>query len=622
MFGGRGMHRAAAFEGRPRDTGQTLRRLVGYLRPFWLHLLAASLLVVLSSLAGLAGPYLIGAAVDRFISPDPATTPPPFPLMPTGLGQRAGLGAMMLILLATYLVNWGASAGQFYLMVLVGQRLLYDLRQQIFARFQSLSLSFFDQHEAGDLMSRLSNDTDVINTVLSGGLVRFAGNLLMVVGITAVMLALNWRLALAALTTVPVMLIVTVFFSRRARAAFRRTRQTLGEVSAELEQNISGVRVVQAFGRERESLAEFDAANAANRDANIAAQSVTSAFSPTLDVLSSIGLAIVIAYGGYLALNQAGSVGTIISFLFYVRRFFEPLRGIANLYAQMQAALAGAERIFDILDTEPEVTDAPDAIPLPPVSGRIEFENVCFAYKSDEPVLRGVSLTAEPGQTIALVGPTGAGKTTIVNLLARFYDASAGAVRVDGHYVQEVTRESLRQQMGVVLQDTFLFSGTVMENIRYGRLDATDEEVIQAARIARADDFIQRLPQGYETELGEKGVRLSHGQRQLIAIARAVLADPRILILDEATSSVDTRTERLIQEALRELLAGRTAFVIAHRLSTVQNADQVLVIEEGQITERGTHRELLARGGKYRDLYVSQFREPDGKERTWTPSAS
>jgi ATP-binding cassette subfamily B multidrug efflux pump len=618
MFGGgHGMRRAVRFEGRAQDVGQTLRRLLGFLQPFWLHLLGVVLLVVIGSATQVAGPPLIGVAINRFISPEAeGALSQPLPFIPEGLDQRAGLAAIMLLLLASYLLNWGATAAQFYLMTLVSQRLLYDLRERIFGCIQSLSLSFFNRHEVGDLMSRLTNDTEVINAVLSGGVVQFASSLFMVVGIGGMMLGINWRLALATLITVPVMLIATVFFSQRARAAFRRTRETLGEVSAELEENISGVRVVQAFGRERISLAEFDAANVANRDANVAAQSITSAFSPTLDVLSSVGLAIVVAYGGYLALNQAGSLGDIVTFLLYVQRFFQPLRGIANLYAQLQAALAGAERIFDLLDTQLEVADAPGAIDLPPLAGRVEFDDVHFAYEADEPVLLGVSLTAEPGQTVALVGPTGAGKTTIANLLARFYDTTSGTVQVDGHDVQQVTQASLRQQIGVVPQDTFLFSGTVVENIRYGRLDATDEDVITAAKLARADDFIQKLPQGYGTELGEKGVRLSQGQRQLIAITRAVLASPRILILDEATSSVDTHTERLIQEALRELFTGRTAFVIAHRLSTVQNADEVLVVEKGKITERGTHRELLAHGGTYRDLYVSQFRGTGGGNRS------
>jgi ABC-type multidrug transport system fused ATPase/permease subunit len=607
------MRRAAETEGRAENAGQTLRRLLGYLRPFWAQLLTVTLLVLVSSGAGLAGPYLIGVAVDQFIRPTPSAAA--FPLFPEGIDPLSGLSIAMLILLGAYLINWAASFGQFYLMVQVSQRLLYNLREEIFDRIQRLSLSFFDRHEAGDLMSRLTNDTDAINAVLTSGVVQFASNLLTLLGMAVMMLVLSWRLALAALSTVPVMVILSVFFSRRARAAFRRTRETIGEVSAELEENIAGVRVVQAFGREQATQAEFDAANAANRDANVSAQSITSAFSPTLDVLSSIGLAIVVAYGGYLALNAGGSIGTIVTFLFYVRRFFEPLRGIANLYAQLQGALAAAERIFNLLDTEPEVKDAPSAEAIPSIEGRVVFSDVRFSYLPEEPVLRGVSLVAEPGTTVALVGPTGAGKTTMANLLARFYDVDAGAVTIDGQDVRQVTQASLREQMGVVTQDTFLFSDTVMNNIRYGRLDATDAEVIAAAETAHVDPFVQRMPNGYQTELGEQGSQLSQGQRQLIAIARAVLADPRILILDEATSSVDTRTERMIQDALAELLTGRTAFVIAHRLSTVQDADQVLVIEDGKIIERGTHHELLDQAGKYRDLYVSQFRQMDEASR-------
>jgi ABC-type multidrug transport system fused ATPase/permease subunit len=418
-------------------------------------------------------------------------------------------------------------------------------------------------------------------------------------------------LALASFTILPVMVLATTVFSRRARTAFRRTRQTIGEVSAELQENIAAVREVQAFAREDENVAEFDEVNAANRDANVEAQSILSAFSPTLDVLSTVALAIVAGYGGYLALTfdpPLVSVGVIVSFLLYVRRFYEPIRMIANLYAQLQAATAGAERIFELLDTQSDITDAVDAVSLPPVHGQVEFDHVTFSYDGEEPVLQDISLVAESGQTVALVGPTGVGKTTLVSLLTRFYDADGGAVRIDGYDVRRVSRESLRRQMGIVLQDTFLFSGTVMENIRYGRLEASDEEVIAAARLANADQFITRLPDGYQAQLGERGHNLSQGQRQLIAIARAVLADPRILILDEATSSVDTRTERLIQRALDELLKGRTSFVIAHRLSTIQNADQVLVLEGGRTVERGTHEELLAARGLYYELYNSQFR--------------
>jgi len=594
MFGGGHFRRLSRFEGKARDTRGTLRRLTGYLRPFWLPLALVAVLVLIGTLLQLAGPYLIGRAIDAFIEK----------------GDRAGLMTTMLLLLGVYVSSWGASYGQFYTMTVVGQRVLYHMRTQIFNRIQALSLRFFDEHEAGDLMSRLVNDVDVINQVLNVGLVQTASSALILIGIVVTMLSLNARLALASFVVLPVMVVTTFVFSERARAAFRRTRHTIGRVSADLEENISGVRVAQAFAREGQNLERFAELNRANRDANISAQSITAAFSPTLDVLSTIGMAIVIGYGGYLALHGLATVGVIVSFLVYVRRFFQPIRQIAQLYAQLQSALAGAERIFELVDTEPDVVDAPDAIEMPPIQGRVEFDHVSFRYKPDEPVLEDVSFVAEPGQVVALVGPTGAGKTTIVNLIGRFYDVppGSGAVRIDGYDVRKVTRASLRRQMGIVLQDTFLFSGTVMENIRYGRLEATDEEVIEAAKLANAHSFITRLPEGYQTVLSERGSNLSQGQRQLISIARAILADPRILILDEATSSVDTRTELLIQRALSKLLQGRTSFVIAHRLSTIRRADQVLVINEGRIVERGTHEELLARRGLYYDLYTSQFR--------------
>jgi ABC-type multidrug transport system fused ATPase/permease subunit len=587
-------------ETRPTEVGKTLRLLVG-----------AAVLIVVSTMLQLAAPYLTGVAVDQFIAPTGRSRPVWLTwLLPQDASRPAGLTAVMLVLLGTYLLNWVTSAGQFYLMTVAGQRVLLYMRTQIFQRIQTLSLAFFDQREAGDLMSRLVNDTQVINQVFSGGVVRLAGMSLSLVGIVASMLGLNWRLALASFIILPVMVLATTVFSRRTRVAFRRTRQTIGEVSAELQENIAAVREVQAFAREEENVGEFEAINAANRDANVQAESILSAFSPALDVLSTVALAVVAGYGGYLALATPPliSVGVIVSFLIYVRRFYEPIQGIANLYAQVQAAVAGAERIFELLDTQPEITDAPDAVRLPPIQGRVEFDHVTFSYQDEEPVLQDVSLVAEPGQTVALVGPTGVGKTTLVSLLTRFYDVDAGAIRIDGHDVRQVNHESLRRQMGIVLQDTFLFSGTVMDNIRYGRLEASDEEVIAAAQLANADQFIARLPEGYQAQLGERGHNLSQGQRQLIAIARAVLADPRILILDEATSSVDTRTELLIQRALDELLKGRTSFVIAHRLSTIRNADQVFVLHEGRVVERGTHEELLAARGLYYDLYSSQFR--------------
>jgi ATP-binding cassette subfamily B multidrug efflux pump len=585
---------------RASDPRRTLVRLIVYLRPFRRHLLLVGLLVLVNTLLTVIAPGLIGEAVDLLWN------------FFNGEIQAAaawdGLNRTMLLLLGAYVGAWATDLGSFYLMVVVGQNVLYELRAHIFARIQELSLSFFDQHEAGDLMSRLTNDTDVINRVLSMGLIRLVSSALTLVGILIAMLGLNWRLALASFTVLPVMVFTTIFFSNRARRAFRRTRQTIGGVSAELEENIAGVKVAQAFSREDENLEAFRQVNAANRDANVNAETVIAAFSPSLDVLGIFGIAIVVGYGGYLSLNDLVTVGVIVAFVQYVRRFFQPVRAIAMIWANLQSATAGAERIFELLDTPAAVVDAPETIELPTIAGRVAFEEVCFEYKPGEPVLREVNMLAEPGQTVALVGPTGAGKTTIINLIGRFYDVCGGRVAVDGYDVRQISRASLRSQMGIVLQDTFLFSGTVMENIRYGRLDASDDQVVEAAKLANAHDFIARLPDGYQTELTEQASNLSQGQRQLISIARAVLANPRILILDEATSSVDTRTELLIQNALRNLLQGRTSFVIAHRLSTIRNAEQVLFIQDGRIVERGTPQELLAKQGAYYELYMSQFR--------------
>jgi ABC-type multidrug transport system fused ATPase/permease subunit len=572
-------------------------------------------------------PYLREVALDQFIIPGStgeAGPPRPAwleiiaraPVGGAGIAPLVGLTRVMLILLASFLLSWVASSGMFYLMTVAGQKVLLTLRTQILERIHSLSLKFYDEREAGDLMSRLVSDTQVVNDVFSQSIVRLLSMSLTLLAIAVTMIARNWMLALAGLAVLPVMMLATSLFARRARVAFRKTRETIGDVSSELQENISGVREVQAFARERENVAEFQQVNRRNRDANVQAQTLTSAFSPALDIMSTVALALVLGAGGYMVLRvpPLATVGMVAGYMTYVRRFYRPVQAISGMWTQFQSALAGAERIFELLDTEPDIVDAPDAVALPAAEGRIAFEGVHFGYKPDEPVLQDIHFVAEPGQTVALVGPTGAGKTSIVSLLMRFYDVNAGSISVDGHDIRQVTHDSLRDQMSIVLQDTFLFSGTVMDNIRYGRLDATDEEVTAAAKLANADDFIARLPEGYDTDIGERGHNLSQGQRQLLSISRAILADPRILILDEATSSVDTRTELLIQKALGELLRGRTSIVIAHRLSTIRNADQVLVLDHGEIVERGTHATLMEKEGRYHELYMSQFRR-EGQER-------
>ena len=575
-----------------RDPRHALVRLLPYLSPFKGTLLLTLVFILIYTVLGLVGPYLMGVAIDRFIAAK----------------QIAGLTRTALMMLGAYLLNNLFQAGAGWLMASVSQGSLKQVRHDLFAHLQTLPLSFFDRNPAGELMSRLTNDIDAINQAVSQNVTALLASVLSLIGIVIAMFLLNAWLALATVVVVPIMLWFTNFVARYTRRGYRRLQKHLGELNGVMEESISGQKVIKAFRRNESVLERFRQANGEVFRAGVYANSYALLLMPLTNVLGNFFVIVLAGLGGWLALRGLVTVGMIATFINYGQNFIQPLRQLANMYNTIQAALAGAERVFEILDTPPEIDDAPQAVGLESTQGRVRFEHVHFGYRPDTPVIKDMTLEAQAGQTVALVGPTGAGKTTIINLLTRFYEIDGGSISIDGTDVRDIRKADLRQHLGLVLQDTFLFSGTVMENIRYGRLDATDEECIEAAKMADADYFIRQLPQGYQTILSERASNLSQGQRQLLAIARAILADPGILILDEATSSVDTRTEARIQKALLDLMQGRTSFVIAHRLSTIRDADQVLVIDDGQIVEQGTHKELLRRHGFYHHLYVSQFK--------------
>jgi ATP-binding cassette subfamily B protein len=575
-----------------KDARTSLKRLAVYLKPHTPALIFVFVLVIVYTALGLVAPYLMGVAIDRYLK----------------LKDISGLLRIVLIMFAAYALSAGGQVAANYIMANVSQKMLQELRRNLFEHLQKLSLSFFDQNPHGELMSRLTNDIDAINRAISQNVTQLMSSLISVVGILVVMFVLNVWLALASLITVPLMVVITGSIAGRTRSGFRSLQKDLGVMNGLIEESISGQRVVSAFRRTENTKLDFELINDTVYKSSIQANTFAFLLMPLTGIMNHLNIAIIAGLGGILAVQGIVTVGTVAAFISYSQRFTEPLRSVANMYNTIQSALAGAERVFDILDKQPELVDQPDAMELKDIQGEVVFDHVNFGYLKDVPVLKDVSLHANPGQTFALVGPTGAGKTTIVNLLTRFYDIDSGRITIDGKDISQVKKADLRRQLGIVLQDTFLFTGTVMDNIRYGRLDASDAEVIEAAKLAEADHFIRHLPQGYDTELSERASNLSQGQRQLLAIARAILADPAILVLDEATSSVDTRTEVRIQKGLLRLMEGRTSFVIAHRLSTIREADQVLVIDKGKLIERGTHEELLDLQGFYYNLYRSQFR--------------
>lgn len=571
-------------------------RLLRYLAPYKGQVALAALSMVVYSFAALVGPYLLKMAIDRFIA----------------TGDLRGLDILALVYLANALLSWGAQYIQVITNAGIGYGALYTLRTSMFDHLQRLSLSFYDRNEVGRIMSRVQNDIGEVQELLSGGFLSLLSDLLSLVGIIAILLSMNMRLALLTLAVVPLMGVSLTIWQRFSRRAYRRVRQAISAVNADLQENISGVRVIQSLHREDMNLRRFDAVNEANLSANLTVARLTGLVGPMVEVVTALATALVIVVGGAWVLSAELSVGALVAFTMYIQRFFAPIRSLTGLYTELQRAITALERIFEIFDTKPEIQDAPQAKELASARGEMRFEGVSFAYDEGPEVLHDINLAVQPGETVALVGPTGAGKSTMALLLGRHYEVKQGAITLDGHDLRQVSLSSLRRHIAMVPQEPFLFSGTVRENVGYGKPSATDEEIAAAARLVGATAFIGSMEAGYDTDVEERGIKLSVGQRQLLCLARALLVDPAILILDEATASVDTQTEALIQQALRRLFAGRTAIVIAHRLSTVRDAHRIVVLDQGRIVDEGTHDELMRHGGLYAHLYQVSMREGKG----------
>lgn len=568
-------------------------RLLAYIKPYTRRLALAVVCIIMAAAANLYLPWIIKDMIDDV-------------LMSKDMVMLNLIAAGILVVMFTRGVFY---YGQSYLVSYVGQRVIIDVRSVLFRKFQRMPLSYYDRQQTGTVMSYITNDVAVMQSAIVDNLIELVTEGSILIGSLAMMIYLDWKLSLLTLMTIPLVGFAMKIFGRKLKRSSTVIQERVAEITSLLQESISAIRVVKSFVRESYEIKRFEEQNWRNFQAAMKNVKLSSLLTPTVEFLAAIAVTFIVWFGGYEVVNEVITAGELVAFLTYAVNLANPVKRLSRVYAAIQKAMAAADRVFNIMDLDEKITDVPNAKPLPPIKGKVEFKDITFSYKEGQPALQHISLKAEPGQMIALVGPSGSGKSTIANLIPRFYDVDSGVITIDDHDIRQVTADSLREQIGLVPQETMLFSTTVMENIRYGRLDATDEEVIEAAKAANAEEFIKELPEGYDTKLGERGLNLSGGQRQRLAIARAILKNPRVLILDEATSALDTESEKIVQDALDNLMVGRTSFVIAHRLSTIFNADQIFVVENGHLREHGTHEELLAAGGLYSNLYNIQFRQ-------------